>query len=66
MGAHFLTPEELSKELLEELEAHDGRVNLVDVAATLAVDLCHVEARAQDLLRSKHWWPTTCVGPIDS
>ncbi|KAF6023211.1 UFL1 [Bugula neritina] len=42
-GRSYLTPEELSKEIMEEVVAHGGRVNLVEMQPALNVNINHIE-----------------------
>ncbi|XP_049529197.1 E3 UFM1-protein ligase 1-like [Dermacentor silvarum] len=53
-GKEYITPKHLQKEILDELTVAGGRINMVDLAHILNVDLCHVEARCADLVRTEH------------
>ncbi|XP_067950843.1 E3 UFM1-protein ligase 1-like [Watersipora subatra] len=48
----YLTSEELSKEITEEVIAHGGRVNLVAVQQATNVSMTHVESTANRLVAS--------------
>lgn len=41
-GKEYITPDHLEKEILDELYVNGGRVNLVEIARTLNVDLTKV------------------------
>jgi hypothetical protein len=51
-GKEYLTPNELGKEIREELIVHRGRINLVDLQQTLNVDLSHIEAKVGELIKN--------------
>ncbi|TRY62655.1 hypothetical protein TCAL_00869 [Tigriopus californicus] len=46
-GKEYLTPQQLHREIRDELYMARGRVSLVDLAHTLNVDFSHVEGQAQ-------------------
>ena len=46
-GREYLTPQQLQREIRDELYVARGRVSLVDLASTLNVDYSHVEHQAQ-------------------
>ncbi|XP_046403346.1 E3 UFM1-protein ligase 1 homolog [Ischnura elegans] len=48
-GKEYVTPQHLTKEILDELYVHGGRINLVELAKLLSVDLSQVEARVNEL-----------------
>ncbi|XP_071455601.1 E3 UFM1-protein ligase 1 homolog [Hetaerina americana] len=48
-GKEYVTPQHLTKEILDELYVHGGRINLVELARLLSVDLSQVEARVSEL-----------------
>ncbi|XP_022089822.1 E3 UFM1-protein ligase 1-like isoform X2 [Acanthaster planci] len=50
-GKEYLTPAQLSKEILDELIYHGGRINLVDLQQILGVDFSHIEAKANELVK---------------
>ena len=50
-GKEYLTHNQLSKEIKEELWVCGGRVGLVELAASLNVDYSQVEAAAQSLCK---------------
>ncbi|GAA47659.1 E3 UFM1-protein ligase 1 [Clonorchis sinensis] len=49
-GRSYLTREELQKEIREEVEAHNGRVTLMELASNLDVDPLIVEARLSEMV----------------
>ncbi|XP_039288056.1 E3 UFM1-protein ligase 1 homolog [Nilaparvata lugens] len=51
-GKEYITPNHLIKEIRDELLVRGGRINLVELAETLNVDLSHVTARATEIERS--------------
>ncbi|XP_010881150.1 E3 UFM1-protein ligase 1 [Esox lucius] len=51
-GKEYITPSQISREIKDELYAHGGRVNIVDLQKIINVDWVHVEARANDITRS--------------
>ncbi|ESN98856.1 hypothetical protein HELRODRAFT_188930 [Helobdella robusta] len=51
-GKEYLTPKELTKEILEELAIAGGRINLVDLQQKLNVDLLHIEAKVNELMKT--------------
>ncbi|CAG0897590.1 unnamed protein product [Cyprideis torosa] len=65
-GKEYITPAHLSREILFELEANGGRVNLVDLSATLNIDLSHVENRAADVAAKNHHIQVVLGQLIDS
>ncbi|KAL8584472.1 hypothetical protein ACOMHN_032090 [Nucella lapillus] len=50
-GKEYLTPQHLAKEIRDELTVSGGRINLVDLQQALNVDLSHVEAKVNDLVK---------------
>jgi hypothetical protein len=48
-GREYVTFERLQSEILEELERHGGRINLVDLVSLLGVDLPCVESAVRRL-----------------
>ncbi|KAL8588499.1 hypothetical protein ACOMHN_022286 [Nucella lapillus] len=50
-GKEYLTPQHLAKEIRDELTMSGGRINLVDLQQALNVDLSHVEAKVNDLVK---------------
>lgn len=48
-GKEYVTPQHLIKEIKDELYIHGGRVNLVDLAKTLNVDLSQISKAAADI-----------------
>lgn len=53
-GKEYITPKYLSKEVLDELQVNGGRVNLVEVARALNVDLSKVNSCFSILRISKY------------
>nr|CAD7414057.1 unnamed protein product [Timema poppensis] len=51
-GKEYVTPNQLSREIRDELFVHGGRINLVELARILNVDLSQVTARAAEIERS--------------
>ncbi|XP_063234235.1 LOW QUALITY PROTEIN: E3 UFM1-protein ligase 1 homolog [Bacillus rossius redtenbacheri] len=51
-GKEYLTPQQLVKEIRDELYVHGGRINLVELSKALNVDLSQVTARAAEIERS--------------
>ena len=53
-GKEYLTHQQLSKEIKDELWVCGGRVGLVELAATLNVDYSQVEAASSQLCKGKN------------
>ncbi|KAI5094474.1 E3 UFM1-protein ligase 1 [Silurus meridionalis] len=51
-GKEFITPSQISREIRDELYAHGGRINVVDLQKIINVDLVHVESRANEVAKS--------------
>uniref|UniRef100_T1IY38 E3 UFM1-protein ligase 1 homolog n=1 Tax=Strigamia maritima TaxID=126957 RepID=T1IY38_STRMM len=51
-GKEYVTPQHIINEIKDELLIHGGRINLVDLAQLLNLDFSHIEAKANDLVRS--------------
>ncbi|OQV20764.1 E3 UFM1-protein ligase 1 [Hypsibius exemplaris] len=51
-GKEYITPQQLVREIREEMFVNGGRVNVVDIAQALNVDLSHVETAAKDLMKT--------------
>lgn len=51
-GREYITPQYLLKEIKDELYVCGGRVNLVELAKTLNVDLSHITSRISDIEKS--------------
>mmetsp|Transcript_5391 Transcript_5391/g.16083 ORF Transcript_5391/g.16083 Transcript_5391/m.16083 type:complete len:704 (+) Transcript_5391:333-2444(+) len=49
-GKEYLTRERLRKEIEDEIALHGGRVNIVDIANLIGVDLHHVETELSQFL----------------
>eukprot|EP00731_Ephydatia_muelleri_P035885 Em0174g4a len=50
-GKEYITDKHLEKEILDELVAHGGRINVVDLQQILNVDLNYIEAKISELLK---------------
>ncbi|KAL5009741.1 hypothetical protein ScPMuIL_012046 [Solemya velum] len=50
-GKEYLTPQELAKEIKEELFVHGGRINLVELQQILNVDFSHVESKVTEIIK---------------
>nr|KAG5700237.1 hypothetical protein BaRGS_007610 [Batillaria attramentaria] len=50
-GKEYLTPQHLTKEIRDELTVHGGRINLVELQQALNVDLSHVEAKVNEMVK---------------
>lgn len=50
-GKEYITDKHLEKEILDELAAHGGRINIVDLQQILNVDLGYIEAKISELLK---------------
>ncbi|CAH1391186.1 unnamed protein product [Nezara viridula] len=51
-GREYITPQYLLKEIKDELYVSRGRINLVELAKTLNVDLSHITARIPEIEKS--------------
>eukprot|EP01097_Dermamoeba_algensis_P009643 TRINITY_DN6880_c0_g1_i1.p1 TRINITY_DN6880_c0_g1~~TRINITY_DN6880_c0_g1_i1.p1 ORF type:complete len:728 (+),score=218.78 TRINITY_DN6880_c0_g1_i1:52-2235(+) len=49
-GKEYLTPQQLEYEIKDEIMAHKGRLNVVDLQPILNVDLSHIEAKVQEII----------------
>ncbi|KAK2846306.1 hypothetical protein Q7C36_011160 [Tachysurus vachellii] len=52
-GKEFITPSQISREIRDELYAHGGRINVVDLQKIINVDLVHVESRVNEVAKSE-------------
>lgn len=52
-GKEYITPSQLVKDIKGELYDSGGRVNLVDLSKSLNVDLAHITAHLNDILRGQ-------------
>ncbi len=52
-GKEYLTPRQLKREVEDEILAHGGRVNIVELPPVLNVDLPHIERVVEALLREQ-------------
>lgn len=52
-GKEYLTPQQLIKEMKDELYVRGGRVNTVDLAKELNVDLNHINIHVAEILKGK-------------
>ncbi|XP_069679850.1 E3 UFM1-protein ligase 1 homolog [Periplaneta americana] len=50
-GKEYVTPQQLTREIRDELYVHGGRINLVELAKLLNVDLSQITARATEIDR---------------
>lgn len=50
-GKEYLTPTQLRNEVEDEIVAHGGRINVVELPTILNVDLPHVERAVESLFR---------------
>ena len=51
-GKEYLTPQELVKEIRDELIVHGGRINLVELQQILNVDFRHIETKVGEMVKS--------------
>uniref|UniRef100_A0A6P7GGM9 E3 UFM1-protein ligase 1 homolog n=1 Tax=Diabrotica virgifera virgifera TaxID=50390 RepID=A0A6P7GGM9_DIAVI len=51
-GKEYLTPAQLVSDIKGELYDHSGRINLVELAKIIGVDLAHINAHLNDVLKS--------------
>ncbi|PSN54204.1 E3 UFM1-protein ligase 1 [Blattella germanica] len=51
-GKEYVTPQQLTREIRDELYVHGGRINLVELAKLLNVDLSQVSSRAAEIDRT--------------
>lgn len=52
-GKEYITPDYLQKEIEDEIFVHGGRVNLVELAQILNVDLIHINGIAERLIKER-------------
>lgn len=52
-GKEYLTPTQLVQEILGELYVHGGRINLVELSKVIGVDLGHITAHLNDVLKAQ-------------
>lgn len=52
-GKEFLTPAHLIKDIKDELYVSGGRINLVDLAKTIGVDLSHINTHVNTVLKNQ-------------
>lgn len=52
-GKEYITPEHLQKEVEDEIYMHGGRVNLVELASILNVDLFHINTIADRISKER-------------
>lgn len=50
-GKEYITPQHLVREIRDEILVHGGRVNIVDIAQALNVNLNHVETSVKDITK---------------
>nr|CAB3267491.1 E3 UFM1-protein ligase 1 [Phallusia mammillata] len=65
-GKEYLTPKHLAREIRDELYVHGGRVNLVEIQQSLNVDFSHVEAKANEIVKSDRHLQMVCGQMIQS
>lgn len=53
-GKEYLTPAQLVQEIRGELYASGGRINLVDLAKAIGVDLAHINSHISDVLKGQN------------
>ncbi|KAJ8891610.1 hypothetical protein PR048_004138 [Dryococelus australis] len=53
-GKEYITPQQLIREIRDELYVHGGRVNMVELSKVLNVDLSQVTARSAEIEKSDH------------
>ncbi|XP_033740513.1 E3 UFM1-protein ligase 1-like [Pecten maximus] len=53
-GKEYLTPQELAKEIKDEVMVHGGRINLVELQQILNVDFRHVESQVNEMIKHDH------------
>lgn len=51
-GKEYLTPSQLTSDIKGELYDHGGRINLVELAKIIGVDLAHINAQLNDVLKN--------------
>ncbi|XP_019617876.1 PREDICTED: E3 UFM1-protein ligase 1-like [Branchiostoma belcheri] len=51
-GREYLTPQQVIKEIRDELYLHGGRVNLVELQQLINIDLSHIENKASEVVRT--------------
>ncbi|CAH1800042.1 unnamed protein product, partial [Owenia fusiformis] len=51
-GKEYLTHQEVSKEIREELQVHGGRINLVELQTILNIDFSHIESKVNELVKN--------------
>ncbi|KAG0328304.1 E3 UFM1-protein ligase 1 [Dissophora globulifera] len=52
-GKSFITHEQLAKDILLQLDKHNGRVSLLNLPRTINADLADIQDRVQDLIRQR-------------
>jgi len=50
-GKELVTPEKLDVEILDELVAHRGRINITELQPLLNIDLAHIEKKVDELVK---------------
>lgn len=53
-GKEYITPEYLQKEVEDEIYVHGGRINLVELAQILNVDLFHINSIAERISKERN------------
>ena len=52
-GKEYVTPQQLSKEICDELYMHGGRINLTELVPILNISFHAIEGRINEILQSK-------------
>ena len=52
-GKEYVTPQQLVKEISEELYIHGGRINLTELVPLLNINYQTIEAKAQEIVQSR-------------
>ena len=52
-GKEYVTPQQLVKEISEELYIHGGRINLTELVPLLNISYQTIEAKAQEIVQSR-------------
>ncbi|XP_015771489.1 PREDICTED: E3 UFM1-protein ligase 1 homolog [Acropora digitifera] len=50
-GKEYLTPQQLEREIKDELFVHGGRINVVDLQQLIGVDFSHVEKKVIEMVK---------------
>lgn len=55
-GKEYLTPNQLEREIRDELVVHGGRINLVDLQQIIHVDLSHIETKVNEIVHRDRFY----------